>query len=69
MLLFPGAWDVSGLGLFGLRKFIPISTSVPVCDVKLEALLAGTTQTHTWECAVVGAPCVPHKEPRIFSVL
>lgn len=48
MVLFPGAWDVSGLGLFGLRKFIPISASVPVCDVKLEALLAGTTQTHTW---------------------
>lgn len=48
MLLFPGAWDVSGLGLLGPSKFIPISTSVPVCDVKLEALLAGTRQRHTW---------------------
>lgn len=47
VLLFPGPWNVSGLGLFGPRKFIPIPSSVPIFDVKLEALLAGSTQMCT----------------------
>ena len=58
------------LGCFWLGPFWPqevysISTSVPICDVKLEAFLAGTTQTSTSRrrYSVIGALCVSHKEP------
>lgn len=63
MLLFPGAWHVSGLGHFGPSKFIPVSTSIPICDVKLEAFLAGNHTNMYMECAVIGAPYVARREP------
>lgn len=58
------------LGCFWLESFWPqevysISISVPICDVKLEAFLAGATQTFASNrrCSVIGALCVSHKEP------
>lgn len=63
MLLFPGVWHVSGLGRFGPSKFIPVSISVPICDVEVEAFLAGNHTNMYMERAVIGAPCVPRKKP------
>lgn len=60
----------SCLGCFWLGPFWPqgvysISTSVPICDVKLEPFLAGAIQTSTSSrgYSVIGAPCVSHEEP------
>lgn len=51
------------LGHFGPSKFIPVSTSVPISDVELEAFLAGNHTNLYMERAVIGAPRVPLREP------
>ena len=63
MLMF--AWCLGCFWLFWPQQVYSISASVPICDVKLAAFLAGATQasSSSRRCSVTGALCVSHKEP------